>query len=363
MKVCIFLSDITKVGGIERVISTLVNQFVSYPYLIIEIVSIFKGRENPNYPIPSNVKINYITYKNHGVKPHSIKRFFVMFSNLLKVRRFFKNHDYDIVLAQSFPPALLMFLSGFPCRKIVAVEHVYAGYYNTLVQLIRDFVYSRLRKVVVLTNADKKFFANRIRDELVEVIPNPVKQLQTHYSNLDNPRIIAIGRLVYQKGFENLIEGFTKIHEKHPEWRLDIFGDGPMRGELQLLIDKLQLSEKVHLVGVSNKITDELCQSSIFVLSSRFEGFPMVLIEALSMGVPCVAYDCHNGPSDIVKNGYNGYLIENQNLDSLIKMLEKLIIDKDLRKEMGVNAPKSVICFSDEIIAKKWIFLFKEFAN
>lgn len=357
MKICFFLSDITKIGGIERVTSTLIQQLVEEKDFEFEIVSMFKGRDVPNYPIPETVNVHYLIEEPHGAKPHSLKRAFTMFGNMRVVKRFFKTTTYDLVVAQSFPPALILFLSNVSKKRIVAVEHVYAGYYGAMLQKVRDYVYSRVRKVVVLTSNDVKFFEKRGLKNVVQ-IPNPVQPMQGKLSECTSKRIIAVGRLVYQKGFENLIDGFKVVHQHYPDWILDIFGGGPMKEELQQRIESNGLSGIVTLKGLTNKITEELSKSSIFVLSSRFEGFPMVLVEAMNQGVTCVSYDCPNGPSDIVKNGYNGLLVENQNLEKLVEALEYLISHPDERKKMGHNAPSSVVQFSEEKVAAKWIQLF-----
>lgn len=358
MKICFFLSDITKVGGIERVTSTLVSQLIEFQDINIDIVSMFKGREFLNYSIPDTVSIKYLIQKKHGAKPHSFGRAITMFSNLAIVRNFFINSDYDIVIAQSFPIALSLFLSGYPPKKIIAVEHVFAGYYNRFVQIIRFYVYSKMRQIVVLTKADKLFFEKGLPSEHIKVIPNPVRKIDTIYAPLTNKKIISVGRLEYQKGYDNLIKGFAELHSKYPDWELNIYGEGSLRNSLQRQINKLGLKNVVNLCGLTDDIDSKLEESAFFVMPSRFEGFGMVLVEAMSHGVPCISYDCPNGPSDIIKNGHNGLLVENQNLSALMTAIESLIKDPIERKRLGHNAPESISCFSESVIAQKWYELF-----
>lgn len=360
MKIGILISDITKVGGIERVTSTLIGEFCKYKNIEVDIISLFKGRDKPAYPIPDNVRIHYIMDSSHGNKPHSFKRLINMFSRINLLNKFFKNHDYDILVAQSFPPALLTFISNFDSKKVVAVEHVYAGYYNFIVNTIRDFIYKRMAKIVVLTKNDKQFFSKHGLSEKTIVIPNPFLSNDISKASCENKRIISVGRLVYQKGYNNLITAFKTIHENFCDWKLDIFGDGPLKQELSDLIKKNNLDNVVTLRGISNDIPKELSESSIFVLSSHFEGFPMVLVEAMYQGVPCVSYDCPNGPSDIVKTGVNGILVQDQDINKLIKGMSDLIIDDVKRKKMGENAPLTVANFSKEFISQNWIKLFND---
>lgn len=360
MKIGILLSDMTKVGGIERVTSTLINELIHNDDIEIEIISLFKGKDNPAYPIPECVSIHYLTHDAHGAKPHSIKRGLRMLSTLSSVRKFLKKHNYDVLLVQSFPPAFLTFFSGFDRSRIIAEEHVFAGYYGNLVNRIRDFIYPCFGKIVVLTSNDLKYFQQRGIGKNIVVIPNPVMPSDEPKSTCNKKRIITVGRLVYQKGYDNLIRAFKSISDRHPDWKLDIFGDGPLKSDLLKLIEDYELVGKVNLCGLSNEIPKELSQSSIFVLSSHFEGFPMVLIEAMNQGVPCVSFNCPNGPSDIIKTGQNGILVPDQDFNKLIEGIEYLIINEDKRKQYGQYAPKSVSVFSKEIIADKWIRLFNQ---
>ena len=360
MKICIIISDITKVGGIERVTSTLLDELTPQLDLNFEILSLFKGRETPAYPIPDNVKIYYLTNEAHGVKPHSWKRAFKMFTLTSKLKKFLKTQCYDIIMIQSFPPSLLSILAGIDKQKVIVVEHVYAGYYGKLANIIRDRAYSQFAKIVVLTSNDKEFFINRGLGDKTIVIPNPVLPSNEPKSSCEAKRIISVGRLVYQKGYDNLIDIFKVVNKTHPDWKLDIFGDGPLKNQLLQKIKSDGLEDIVNLKGISNNIPSELSLSSIFVLSSHFEGFSMVLVEAMNQGVPCVSFACPNGPSDIVKTGLNGILVADQDMDGMIKALNFMIENPDKRVEYGKNAPNSVKHFSKELIAQMWMTLFNE---
>lgn len=358
MKICFFLDDITKIGGIERVTSTLVKELSNY--VDIEIVSIFRGKQHPHYPFNDNIKIHYLTNCEHGIKPHSIKRLINLISKIGLVKDFFAKHQYDIIIAQSFPPCIAMFFSNVPRSKIIAVEHVYAEYYGQFLQLIRNFMYRRFAKVVVLTKNDKCFFDKSLPSTKTVVIPNPIDKLNIYVSPLNNKRIISVGRLEYQKGYDNLISCFEQVHFHHPDWILDIYGDGSLRSKLQKQIDRMNLSDCVHLCGVSDKINDKFRESAFYVMSSHFEGFPMVLVEAMSQGLPCVSFNCPNGPSDIIAHGKNGLLIEDQNLEELKNGILYMIEHYHERKYMGENATLSVESYSTSIIARKWISLFDD---
>ena len=329
MKICFFLSDITKIGGIERVTATLAPLLNGFNDLDVSIVSMFKGRSSPNYKMPSNIPIKFLTNEQHGLRPHSFKRAMGMLLNISVVRNYFKNSIYDYIIAQSFPIALILFLSGYPAHKIIAVEHVYAGYYGTILQYIRKYIYSKFSKIIVLTNADKLFFEKYLPSNLICVIPNPVRKINSMInSTLEKKEIISVGRLEYQKGYDNLILGFKDINKKYPDWKLNIYGDGSLRYQLQTKINNLGLNKVITLCGHTNDIDSKLNKASIY-------GFP-------------------NGPADIIANGINGYLVEDQNIQALNQALEELIKNPAERKRLGSNAPKSILKFSAEIVAHKW---------
>ena len=363
MQIAFFLSDITKIGGIERVTSLLANYLTNNPNLKIDIVSLFKGRDKPNYHISDRIKIHYLSESSHGAKPHSLGRIKSLIKKIGKVNTFFSNADYDIVLAQSFPSAFALFFSEFPKNKVIAVEHVYAQYYNRILQKIRASIYRRFGKVVVLTNNDKIFFDSFLPRNKTIVIPNPVCLADTQISSLKNKLIVSVGRLEYQKGYDTLINCMNELHAHYPEWRLNIYGDGTLRDKLQYQIDSNHLSAHVKLCGQTNDINSKLREASFYVMSSHFEGFPMVLVEAMNQGLPCVSFDCPNGPSDIIVNGKNGILVPDQNKDELIKAMTILIQDQNLRKQMGLYASKSTNRFSIEIISQRWEKLFEETAK
>lgn len=360
MKIAFFLSDITKIGGIERVTSLLANYLSNNPDLKIDIVSLFKGRDKPNYFISDKINIYYLSESPHGAKPHSLGRIKSLLKKIGNVKSFFSKADYDIVLAQSYPSAFALFFTKFPKNRVIAVEHVYAQYYNRILQKIRAFIYRRFGRVVVLTNNDKNFFDSLLPHDKTIVIPNPVYLTETKTSPLENKLIISVGRLEYQKGYDTLIDCMKEIHIRFPEWRLNIYGDGTLKNKLQDLIDNNNLTECITLCGQTDDINSKLREASFYVMSSHFEGFPMVLVEAMSQGLPCISFDCPNGPSDIIVNGENGILVPDQNKDELIKAIITLINDKNYRKQLGFNATKSINIFSIENISQQWEKLFEE---
>jgi glycosyltransferase involved in cell wall biosynthesis len=177
---------------------------------------------------------------------------------------------------------------------------------------------------------------------------------------LQNNKILLIGRYSYQKNFESIIEAIFLIKEKCYGWQIRIVGDGEDKEKLQALITEKKLENVIFLIPPTSKIEDEYCNASIYAMSSRFEGLPMVLIEAKSCGLPIISFDCPEGPADIVRDGIDGILVENGNIKALSEAILKLVENPDLRKQFGQEALKDIDRFSPKRIFDMWEVLFKE---
>ncbi|BBQ06492.1 glycosyltransferase family 4 protein [Elizabethkingia anophelis] len=213
----------------------------------------------------------------------------------------------------------------------------------------------RYDRFVVLTHEDKSYWGNLPN---IKVIPNANSFVLSKRADLENKRVIAVGRYDYQKGFDELINVWKGVYVKHPDWSLDIFGHGPLKDELQSLIDQLGLTKTIHLCAPVKNIEQEYLNSSILAMTSRYEGLPMTLLEAQACGLPLVSYACKCGPRDIIKNNENGFLIEEGNQNEMAHKIIKLIENKELRLKMGESALRASDYFSEESVMKKWIYLF-----
>lgn len=217
-------------------------------------------------------------------------------------------------------------------------------------------ILKKLEKFVVLTNED--------REKWVELdnaicIHNPSTFRVTRISDCEAKRILAIGRYTYQKGFDMLLPAWKKVSEKHPDWQLVIYGDGE-RENYQKQADTLGLNhENCRLEGTTTQVAEEMAVSSAFVLSSRYEGMPMVLGEAMACGIPPISFACPCGPRDIITDGEDGLLVENGNMELLAEKLDFIIQHEDIRKQMGGKAVINVHRFDLENIMQKWDGLFK----
>lgn len=213
---------------------------------------------------------------------------------------------------------------------------------------------SRAKLLVALTNGDVSEW-RRYTDKLF-VIPNPLSYYpKSVLSHLDcHHRILCVGRLHEQKGFDMLIDAFAMIADQCPEWTIDIFGEGSEKDLLEKRIARYNLEGRININSPTDYIYEEYQRSDFFVLSSRYEGFGLVLVEAMSCGIPCVAFNCKYGPEDIIEDGVDGLLVEGGNVRALAEKMLWMITHEKERLEMGKRARQSVARYRKEVVMKEW---------
>lgn len=218
---------------------------------------------------------------------------------------------------------------------------------NKLIKQIKQ-----LDKFVVLSQEDADAWGNTSN---MVVIHNPIKEYPSVTSNCENKKVIAVGRYTWQKGFDMLIQAWRIVDIKHPDWELHIYGFGDNKAYQELA------GQGVFCHGAVKDIYDKYRESSIFAFSSRYEGFGLVLAEAMSCGIPAVSFACPCGPKDIITN--DGILVEPGNIEEFAEGICKLIEDETLRKEMGKNGHLNMRRFEETAIMQKWIDLFDNLCN
>ncbi len=217
---------------------------------------------------------------------------------------------------------------------------------------------SKLKKLdqfITLTKQDRLLWTELNN---VQTINNPLSFFPDRISQCKNKQVIAAGRYVPEKGFDLLIEAWSLVEKKHPDWILQIFGDGDRKS-----LENIILKNNLHNCYLKHSTTDiesEFTNSSINILSSRFEGFGMVIVEAMACGVPTIAFDCPCGPKDIINNLKDGILVKSGDINELAEKICFLIENEEIRKEMGINARKNAERFKIEHIAEQWRLLFEE---
>lgn len=336
-----------------------------------------KGRP-PFYPFPHKVKtkdlgINYSDDNNKNV--------IIKITGYLRRKRkhkklltaFLQGEKADIVV--SLYPSESSFIPNIKDGSKKVLELHYCKFFrlqygrNGILGAIDrwrtkqdDKIVRRFDKFVVLTREDSMYWGNL--HNLV-VIPNAAMNLCETFSDVSKHRVIAVGRLDYQKGFDRLIQAWEIIHRsgKFTDWKLDLFGQGEWLDMLQRQINEGGLQDSVHLNPPTQNIGLEYSNSSLLVMSSNYEGFPMVMIEAMACGVPVVSFDFKCGPRDIIQNGLNGMLVPNGDICKLAEAMMEVMDDGDYRRMLSYNARAIVSTYSEDVVMNSWIHLFESLLN
>lgn len=218
-------------------------------------------------------------------------------------------------------------------------------------------VVSKFDRFVVLTEEDKGYWGDL---QNIQVIPNARTFVFDRPAELTEKKVIAVGRYCYQKALDRLIDAWSIVCQSVSDWKLYLVGDGEDRVSLQQQIEKLGLSDKVILGRAETDMPSVYTDASILALSSRYEGLPMVLLEAQAAGLPIVSFECKCGPRDVLTNGEDGFLVKEGDVETLAAKIRELIIDEDLRRRMGAEAYKNSERFSEEKVMTQWVELFNE---
>lgn len=345
-KISIILTDITKRAGTERAVVNLANILSSLNYDVC-IFSTDSISGSPQYYLNRNVIIFHF-----GLKISSAKGF----SKILEYKKLntkiiecIKNENIDCVIGTySFFNALL---TRIPNVETIGCEHFNYFSASKLHRLVRRIFYPKLNAVVVLTEHDKahySFLKNCF------VIPNSLSFESFIKENWSEKVVLSIGRYTKQKGFDFLIKTAAKLKKTFPDWKFKIVGSGENEKLLENLIAEYHLEDYVKLLPPTNNIVDLYKSASIYCMSSRYEGLPMVLLEAKSCGLSIVSFDCPEGPAEVIENNKDGFLCKPENPDDLAEKLKILMSDEKLREQFGKTAYVNSKRFSTENIAKKW---------
>ncbi|WP_428951700.1 glycosyltransferase family 4 protein [Streptomyces sp. cg35] len=259
-------------------------------------------------------------------------------------------------------PALNFLAAAHATNGVVRVaqEHMNHGTHRPDVQRRIVETYERFDAVAVLTERDRGEYARLLPGTRVVRIPNAVHSLDQTLADHGARIAVAAGRLFPQKGFDLLIPAWAKLVGTYPDWQLRIYGSGEKKAQLRALIEEHHLYNHVFLMGHTDRLDDELAKSSLYVLSSRFEGLPMVMIEAMSHALPVVSFDCPTGPADVLTHGVDGLLVPEQDPDALADALGRLMGDRDLRAEMGTAALLTAAAYGPDAVHPRWEALFTE---
>ena len=259
----------------------------------------------------------------------------------------------EVVVATRPAWALLAAAAAPPGAVTVAQEHMNLRAHRPALAADARRRYADLDALVVLTEGDRADYS-ALAGLRVERIPNPTPPLDGGTSTLEAPVVAAAGRLTSQKGFDLLIPAFAPVARRHPGWVLRIYGGGPERAALEAQIEAEGMQGRIELMGPTRRLGRALAEASLFVLSSRFEGFGLVILEAMQAGLPVVSFDCPRGPSDIITSGRDGTLVPPEDVAGLTAALEELIADPARRRAYGQAALQTAAAYDQREIGARW---------
>lgn len=349
-------------GGAERVAALLCNQWVEAGYQVT-LMPTFSGKGVCSYPLHRAIHLDYLAdhIKSSRKTPWS------MFQRLWILRNYIKTKHIDVVVSflTHVNVAAILATRGLSTPIIVSERtHPPAMPLGLVWRVARKLTYRKANCVIAQTQKTASWLQKHCCGSKLRVIPNPVIFPLPRNEPIRNPLsyfpdnqhlIIAVGRLDQYKNFGQIIAAFSPLSHQHPNWHLVICGEGDQRESLALQREQLGLLERVHLLGHVGNLGDWYHRADCYVMTSKFEGFPNTLLEAMSYRLPPISLDCNTGPRDIIKTGKNGFLLPiNASITELSHALETLITNKTLRLQMGNEASKVCVDFSMQKIATLW---------
>ena len=377
MKIAFVIANGYTMGGTVRTVYNLAEGLARSHE--VEIVSLSRKRKKPFFRLPAGVRLLPLSDSRTGAEvadePGRLARFWwsrkaeqiipeaerarnqnYSPAAIAALHRYLRTTDADVVMGTR-PGINLLIASWAPKRlRTVGQEHLNLNEHKPEVAEAIARLYPRLDGVSVLTETDRQAYAERTRvpEERLVVMPNPLEAGQRPRSTLSEPVIAAAGRLSPIKQYPKLLRAFTQVAEKHPQWRLRIYGSGDHEKKIRSTVTELGLEDSVELMGQTKDVLGALSEASLLAISSRVEGFGMTIEEAFSVGVPVVSFDCPHGPREIIEHGHDGLLVPAQDVDALGKALLSLVEDAQERERMGENALASSARYGLDDITRRW---------
>jgi len=349
-------------GGAERVMSVMANYWAKKGWTVTLIT--LADIEDDFYelhPAVQRIALNVL-----AESPNPIIALRNNFRRIFALRRAISVSNPNVVISFIERTNILVLVATRGLGIPIVISERTSPKYHTIGRLwekLRRLSYPWANMIVAQTKAVANWLTPIAKAAPITVIYNPISQIDTHYFleyKYDSKTIVAMGRLSYQKGFDLLITAFSNLSKYHPDWKLVIYGEGEQRKVLEKQVIKLNLESKVLLPGRVKNSYKYLQHADLFVLSSRYEGFPNVLLEAMNCGLPVISFDCPSGPREIIRDGVDGVLVPAENVDALSHAMQELMEDQIKRTRIATKALEVQERFDIGNIMKQWEMLVNE---
>lgn len=350
MKILLTIGDITIKGGAERVVVNLANAYAQIG-LDVEILSFYKGGDREAFELDNRVKLSYMHQKSFDEKRASFfYKMFYKFTESYILKRDFK--DKDFIIFNNSP--------HFPLFKNKNTKYIRINHTASKGRYLKRYDY--FDNLVLIATGELDFWKNHHKN--IELIPNFLPNISNLNTDYSQKIVVSMGRMTNndEKGFFRLIDIWKLIQEsgEFKDWKLHIVGDGDTKEQLKAKIENLNLTSSILLKPFTKDVEKEYLSASVYAMTSHFEGFGMVLIEAQSYALPTIAFDVATGPKDIIEDAKSGYLIRDNDLDEYANKLKTLMRDEDLRAKMGQRSKEIAKSkFSKDVVMKQWMELFE----
>lgn len=380
MKIVYVYDCIARIGGVERILAEKMSYLADLLGYEVFLITTIQGKHPFSFPISSKVRHIDLEVPFHHQYRYKYplrlwKKWMLDRSFERKLNKVIKQINPDIIIGITYFKGDVICRINHNSRKIIESHNTRSstgindGYErNKIIQWFylnsrktsQKIIENKCDVLVALTNGDAQEWKTA---KNVRVIPNITTQ--QHQYNTEARKIgthaISVGRLSYQKGFDRLINAWEIVKKKYPDWRVDVYGDeGELKQQLEEQVLELNLSGEITIHPPTNKIMEKYQEYDFYVMSSRYEGWGLVLVEAMSCGIPCIAFDCPYGPSDIIEHGKNGLLVKNGDIQGLADAICWMIEHEEERKQMGLTAKETSKKYTPEVIMRQWDNLFKE---
>lgn len=370
MKIVYCIAGTYNSGGMERVLANKANYLARHGYDVVIVTTDQRG-QLPFFALDSRIRcydldINYEENNDKSFWNKLLHYPFKQYKHKKRLTSLLWNLRPDIVVSMFCNESSFLAKIKDGSKKVIEahfskfkrLQYARSGFWKFADKWRTrqdEKNVARFDCFVVLTEEDKTYWGNFPN---ICVIPNARTFEYSGKIGLKNKKAVAVGRYTYQKGFDLLIDIWSKVCSRDADWHLDIVGDGELRSDLQRRIEKYGIANRVTLLRPAKNVEDVYRNASILVMTSRYEGLPMALLEAQAFGLPVVAYECKCGPKDVITDGENGFLIPENDENAFVEKLLKLMDDEMLRIRMGEKAQKHSVRFSENAVMEKWERLF-----